>query len=120
MTVIQSSGASVGEPRARVGQLGRPGRDALLEDRGDQQRGQPDQEAAGDQHAHRPEHARRRLVRVPRVVRPGRSQEDRPVHLDEAGHGQRADQGQGRRGEGRAGERPALRRRRACRTGPGR
>ncbi len=45
---------------------------------------------------------------VPSVFRPGCPQEDRTVHLHEARHGQTADQGQCRDGEGGPGERRAL------------
>ena len=118
--MIQPSGASVDEARAGLVDAGGPGRDTLLEDRGDQKRGHPDQEAAGDQHAHRREHDERGLMGVLSVFRPGGAQEDRSVDLHEARDGQGADQGQARGGEGRAGISLLRLPERGCRTGPGR
>ncbi len=77
-------GSQLDEARAGVEQSGCPGRDRSLEDGHDQRRRQPDQEAAGDQHAHRTDHARRRFVCVSGVFRPGRPEEDRSEHLHEA------------------------------------
>ena len=104
MAVIQPRGASVDQPRTGRSDAGAQAATPCWRIGAHQERGRADQNAAGDQHAHRPEHRQRRLVGVPSMFRPGAAQEDRSVDLHEARHGQGSDQGQRRRGEGRAGE----------------
>ena len=104
MAVIQPRGASVDEARTGLVRCSGAQAETPCSSMGATRSGaRPDQKAAGDEHAHRPEHARWRLVGMLSVFRPGAPQEDRPVHFHEARDGQGADQRQGRGGEGRAG-----------------
>ena len=119
MPLIQPRGARLARREPASASFRRPDGNRTAQKRGNAGAGnRPMKPAAGHQHAHRPDHAPRRLMGVPGVFRTRRSQEDRTEHLDETGHGQRANQCQGRRGESSQGARRRRRRFPACRSRP--
>ncbi len=92
-------------PGERRERHARPGGCRAGQRRDGQRRQRPDGHAGRRQRRHRQEHGARRLVGPGRLRAPGIAQEDRSLHLHEAGRCQRSHQGQRRRHQHREGGR---------------